>query len=206
MEPNLCCMWKKTASGCCSTNRGNLKMYSSSAENVKSLSPSVSEEKKRRNGGFFYKKQQSLSPFHCSCFPLVVFIFTGQPGCEGRLQGFGDRAAAQERMRSLTGSLALSRWPKDPKSCCCYDWTTHRIQDSRDESVRSGAWTRAIEDMQFRALDKLGRGKAEILTLHLFVCRLKWAANHKHCRLPITWHVNWELHRIFILTMSLKWY
>lgn len=62
---------------------------------MKSVSLPVCEKKR---GGEGTLKNTESSPFYCSRFPLVVFIFTGQSGCEGRLQGFGDREAEQEGM------------------------------------------------------------------------------------------------------------
>lgn len=203
MEPNLCWMWKEAASGCSRNNRGNLKIYPSSAENEVSKPPCLSE----KGGGGSNIKNSELSPFHCSCFPLVVFTFTGQPGCEGRLQGFGDREAERERMNGDWGpwrGLGSAVSTEGPQSRC-RDWTTHRKQGSQDKSMRPGAWTRTIKDMQFRALDKLGRRKLRSW-LHLFVCRLKWSANHKQCQLTVTWHVKCELHSVFILMISIKWY
>lgn len=130
---------------------------------------------KRGGGRVSFKrsntKNTELSPFHCACFPLVVVIFMGQPGCEGRLQRFGDREAEQERTHGEWGPWRGlgSATSTDERQSCCRDWTTHRKQGSQDKRLRSGAWTRTIKDVQLRALDKLGQRRTRSwLCIYLF--------------------------------------
>lgn len=112
-------------------------------------------------------KDIDLSPFHCSCFPLVVFIFMGQPGYEGRLQGFGEK----ERQNSSGWGPWWGLW-----LCCINRWTPELLLllDKRTPWISAcgqGLWPGLLRTCMLRSLDKL-----EQFTLKSWLCIYLFAA------------------------------
>lgn len=134
-------------------------MLSSSTENV-----CVAEKRVT----FLMATIPNFLRFHCSCFLLVVFIFTRLPGREGRLQGFGDRGRTAVN-EVPDEPLALQRWPKVRRAAvvigCLPNNRAHRIRAcslglgpalSRTCSPERWTWTQ----------------EAKILALHCFLTEM----------------------------------